>query len=156
MNQKKLIKVILGLAIAFAFTILFQVFFASDCTNDIIESFSFENSANQAVLFERGCGATTTTSYNVMITSRDRPFQYQPKKVVFTCTALEDYRIYWSSKTTLHIHFNANDVFKKVEGFNGIEIIYHSTSSTHDDKPSQTQEIHDAHYRAFGDEQPSS
>lgn len=102
---------------------------SSDCQNDIIQSQISPDGKYIAISFYRSCGATTGISPQVSIIKSHMKLPNSPGNL-FISDKSDKIKIFWKDSTTLVIQYDKNNarVFKAMEDFNSILIIYQDSS----------------------------
>mgnify|MGYP001605008295 CR=1 FL=1 len=104
---------------------LLNGFVGSMCANELVTSVTAPNKLFKAVVFKRGCGATTRSSIQVSIKFYWSPFSNREKGNVFTVDSAGPIEIKWEDSRLLQISYPGDgEIFKSCKNHLGINIIY--------------------------------
>lgn len=103
---------------------------SSDCENVILKSIASPNEEYNAIAFSRSCGATTGNNLQVSIVKNNKKLPNKPGNI-FICDKSEIINIFWENTTTLVVQYDQaqSRVFKEIETFKDISILYQDISS---------------------------
>lgn len=96
---------------------------ASLCEVELLKEIDLDHTDFKAVLYQMDCGATSAESFHVSIIEKSEQVKKEPGNI-FICKTPVEIKQNPNNTITIKTDFNTAEIFKRIDDFNGIKIIY--------------------------------